>query len=80
MAKSYTPNFDLTMDDENEYYDIEMHSGNMTKIDVALNTHKEKLASPMTLNVNDLQTGKKYKAGIQISAEGKPQFIYEEVV
>lgn len=38
------------------------------------------IADNMILNIDNLQTGKKYKAGIQISADGKPQFIYEEVI
>ena len=47
---------------------------------VELNLHTAQLAENMILNVNDLSTNKQYKAGIQISAEGKPQFIYEEVL
>lgn len=49
-----------------------------------IDTHKEEymqhLNSNMPHQVKDLQSTKKYKFGLQLSAEGNPQIIYEEVI
>lgn len=36
MAKSYTPNYNLEKDDQNEFYDVAVQSGNMDLIDAAI--------------------------------------------
>jgi hypothetical protein len=36
MAKSYTPNYNLEKDDQNEFYDVAVQSGNMDLIDAAM--------------------------------------------
>ena len=57
-----------------------------TDIVTADATYTVKEATSLVAQINDLesfenlQTGKKYKYKFQLSAEGKPQIIYEEVV
>ncbi len=36
MAKSYTPNYNLEKDDQNEFYDVAVQSGNMDLIDASI--------------------------------------------
>lgn len=56
----------------------------VTNVEADLASHKEDyvqhLASEMPHQFTNLQTGKTYRFGRQVSAEGIPQRIYEEVI
>ena len=58
--------------------------GSINEVHNDLASHKEDyvqhLASEMPHQFTNLQTGKTYRFGRQVSAEGIPQRIYEEVI
>ncbi|WZL82693.1 hypothetical protein QBE53_06155 [Vallitaleaceae bacterium 9-2] len=72
MGKTQTPNYNLTKDDQNEFYDILMHAQNMDLIDGALKGLSDNKVSKVEgkdLSTNDFTTLEKEKlAGIQEGA------------
>lgn len=64
MAKSYTPNYNLTKDDQNEFYNVAVQSGNMDLIDAAmknLQDNKVEKVEGKDLSTNDYTTEEKQK-------------------
>lgn len=66
-----------TIDDEDEYYTATDVEGALKEAYLNLGTHK---TDTMPHQLKDTKTNKTYKFGFQLSAEGNPQIIFEEVV
>jgi hypothetical protein len=57
--------------------DVGQLQTDMSTMQVGISTH---LTASMPHQVQNLQTGKTYRYGLRVTAEGQPQIIYEEVV
>lgn len=68
---------DVNITDTGGYYDSTDVEGVLQEVGSELVTHK---ADTMPHQVQNLQTGKTYRYGLRVTAEGQPQIIYEEVV
>lgn len=78
-----TTNYNLNKPEQSDYYNIEDFNSNadivddeINKLDARIKEHKKDIM-PHTLT--DKRTGKKYRYGYQVSEEGIPQTISEEV-
>ena len=64
--------------------DIENNKDEITNLQTDLTTHKNDyanhLSATMPHQARDLELNKTYKFGLQLSAEGNPQIIFEEVI
>lgn len=67
----------IQVTDTGEYYDSTDVEGVLQEVGSELATHK---ADTMPHKFEDLKNTVTYKFGFQLSAEGNPQIIYEEVV
>jgi hypothetical protein len=57
--------------------DVGQLQTDMSTMQAGVSTH---LTASMPHQVQNLQTGKTYRYGLRVTAEGQPQIIYEEVV
>lgn len=91
----FTPNVGFKKAGENDYYDVvDQVNFNADLADVKLGAQGQQIsdlsedvaAIPVHITAEmphlliNNSTGKTYRYGIAISLEGKPQFVYEEVV
>ena len=68
---------DVNITDTGGYYDSTDVEGALQEVNLELITHK---ADTMPHKFEDLKNNVTYKFGFQLSAEGNPQIIFEEVV
>ena len=56
---------------------VDTNSALISQLGAEIDNHKP---DNMPHILTDLQTSKRYRFGLQVSAEGNPQLIYEEVI
>jgi len=80
-----TPNYNLKKVEYTEIADIPGHfNGNFDTIDTVMKNNEDDLIAHKAENMPhqfiNHKENKTYKFGFQVSVDGKPQIIYEEVV